>query len=111
MDVFSHALWGGVVAGRKSKKYFWWAFGIGLFPDVASFGILMAAEFLGLLVEHIGPPRPGKRTNMDRTFSWLEAEIQKTKMTKIGSLTPSHKHARGWNVDAGTADIDVKSKG
>ncbi len=48
MDVFSHALWGGVVAGRKSKKYFWWAFGIGLFPDVASFGILMAAEFLGL---------------------------------------------------------------
>ena len=69
-----------------------------------------AAEFLGLLVEHIGPPRPGKRTNMDRTFSWLEAEIQKTKMTKIGSLTPSHKHARGWNVDAGTADIDIDVK-
>lgn len=48
MDVFSHALWGGVVAGRKSKKYFWWAFGIGLFPDAASFGILMVARILGL---------------------------------------------------------------
>lgn len=48
MDVFSHALWGGVVAGRKSKKYFWWAFGLGLFPDAASFGILMIARILGL---------------------------------------------------------------
>ena len=48
MDVFSHALWGGVVAGRKNKSYFWWAFGLGLFPDAASFGILMVARILGI---------------------------------------------------------------
>lgn len=48
MDIISHALWGGVVAGRKSKKYFWWAFGLGLFPDFASFGILMIVRILGI---------------------------------------------------------------
>ncbi|PJA87429.1 MAG: hypothetical protein CO140_04415 [Candidatus Moranbacteria bacterium CG_4_9_14_3_um_filter_40_7] len=48
MDIISHALWCRVVAGRKSKKYFWWAFAFGLFPDAASFGILMAARILNI---------------------------------------------------------------
>ena len=48
MDVFSHGLWGGVAFGRKNRKYFWWSFGIGIMPDLLSFGIFSAMRILGL---------------------------------------------------------------
>ena len=48
MDVFSHGLWGGVALGRKERSYFWWAFFISIFPDAASFGVLMVARIFGL---------------------------------------------------------------
>ena len=61
MDIISHGLWGGLVAGRKSKKIFWTAFAIGLAPDLFSFGILFGARILGLASGPDwgnGPPDP-----------------------------------------------------
>lgn len=49
MDIFSHALWGGVTVGRKNAKYFLWAALISIFPDAVSFGVLMIARILGLV--------------------------------------------------------------
>ena len=48
MDFISHALWGGIVAGRKSKKHFRQAFLFGMAPDVLSFGVFFAMVFLGM---------------------------------------------------------------
>lgn len=45
MDVFSHGLWGGVAFGRKNKKNFRTAFGIGMMPDLLAF----AWPFIGRL--------------------------------------------------------------
>jgi len=62
MDVISHALWGGVIAGRKNKKNFWWAFVIGFLPDALSFGIFTAMIVLGLASGpdwQVGPPPVG----------------------------------------------------
>lgn len=39
MDILSHGLWGGVLAGRKNRKDYWAAFSLGLFPDLFAFGI------------------------------------------------------------------------
>lgn len=49
MDIISHGLWGGIAFGRKNKRDFWWAFGIGLMPDLLSFGIFSAMRSLGLV--------------------------------------------------------------
>lgn len=49
MDIVSHALWGGIAFGRKSKRLFWWSFAIGLAPDLLSFGLYSAADTLGLV--------------------------------------------------------------
>lgn len=48
MDTFSHGLWGGIAAGRKSRKSYWLAFLFGIAPDLFSFGVYLAAVFLGL---------------------------------------------------------------
>lgn len=48
MDIVSHGLWGALAFGRKSRASFWLAFGIGLAPDLFSFGILWIAATLGL---------------------------------------------------------------
>ena len=48
MDIVSHGLWGALAFGRKSRTSFWLAFGIGLAPDLFSFGILWVAATLGL---------------------------------------------------------------
>lgn len=48
MDIVSHGLWGALAFGRKSRASFWLAFGIGLAPDLFSFGILWAAATMGL---------------------------------------------------------------
>jgi len=48
MDIISHGLWGGVAFGRKNKREFWWAFGLGVMPDLFSFGIFTAMRILGL---------------------------------------------------------------
>lgn len=48
MDILSHGLWGGIAFGRKNKRDFWWSFGIGMMPDLLSFGILTVATALGL---------------------------------------------------------------
>src|SRR3989339_483126 len=47
MDTLSHALWGGVAFGRKSRKSFLLASTFGLAPDILSFGILFASNLLG----------------------------------------------------------------
>ena len=49
MDTLSHALYGGVAFGRKSKVSYWKAFAIGLAPDFLSFGIFTASSVLGLV--------------------------------------------------------------
>jgi len=49
MDIISHGLWGGVAFGRKSKKEYWTAFGIGMMPDLFSFGVYQAADILGIV--------------------------------------------------------------
>ena len=48
MDIVSHGLWGALAFGRKDRTSFWLAFGIGLAPDLFSFGILWVAATLGL---------------------------------------------------------------
>ena len=48
MDIVSHGLWGSLAFGRKNRGSFWLAFGIGLAPDLFSFGVLWAAATLGL---------------------------------------------------------------
>ncbi|MEK7555655.1 MAG: hypothetical protein AAB516_02470 [Patescibacteria group bacterium] len=49
MDIISHGLWGGVAFGRKRKSLYWWAFGLGVMPDLLSFGIYTIADVLGLV--------------------------------------------------------------
>lgn len=49
MDILSHGLWGGAAFGRSVKKNFWLAFFIGISPDLFSFGIFSAMNFLGLV--------------------------------------------------------------
>jgi hypothetical protein len=48
MDIVSHGLWGGIAFGRKDRFSYWFAFLIGLAPDLLSFGILWIAATLGL---------------------------------------------------------------
>lgn len=48
MDIISHGLWGSLAFGREYRKSFWLAFFFGIAPDILSFGIYMAASFLGL---------------------------------------------------------------
>jgi len=48
MDILSHGLWGSLLFGRGTRKSFWLAFFFGVAPDLFSFGIFMAATFLGL---------------------------------------------------------------
>ncbi len=48
MDIVSHGLWGALAFGRRSRTTFWLAFGIGMAPDLFSFGILWIAATLGL---------------------------------------------------------------
>lgn len=47
MDIVSHGLWGGVVFGRKNKRYFYLALLFGVLPDILSFGILWITNILG----------------------------------------------------------------
>lgn len=48
MDTLSHALWGGVAFGRRNKRSFLLASFFGFAPDIFSFGILFAANILGI---------------------------------------------------------------
>lgn len=48
VDIISHGLWGALAFGRRSRTSFWLAFGIGLAPDLCSFGVLWIAATLGL---------------------------------------------------------------
>ena len=48
MDVFSHGLWGSLVCGSSKRTHFWLAFTFGIAPDIASFGVLTVASWLGL---------------------------------------------------------------
>lgn len=48
MDILSHALWGGVLFGRKSRLYFWLSFVIGGLPDFLSFGIFLITTLFGI---------------------------------------------------------------
>ncbi len=55
MDIISHGLWGGVLAGRKTKMSFWLAFFFGVAPDLFSFGIFFVQRlFTGDLDFHKG---------------------------------------------------------
>jgi hypothetical protein len=49
MDVFSNGFYGGTpFLDNKNKKYFGYAFLIGMSPDIFSFGVFMATNLLGL---------------------------------------------------------------
>lgn len=48
MDFISHGLWGSIAFGRKTRREFLIAFLFGIMPDVLSFGIFSAANFLGI---------------------------------------------------------------
>lgn len=48
MDILSHGLWGGLLTGRENKKAFWWSFGLGIAPDLFSFGLFTGMTLLGL---------------------------------------------------------------
>ena len=60
MDVLSHALYGSApFLSNKNKKYFWFAFLIGITPDALSFGIFMVLNLLGIYERpdwQSGPP-------------------------------------------------------
>ncbi len=47
MDIFSHGLYGGIAAGRKSKKNYLVALLFGMGPDLLAFGPLVLASLLG----------------------------------------------------------------
>lgn len=49
MDIVSHGLWGGVAFGRSGRRAYWQAFGIGVSPDLLSFGLLAAADTIGMV--------------------------------------------------------------
>ena len=48
MDVFSHALWGGAVLGRKKRGDFLLAAGFSVLPDVLGEGVMFSLAALGL---------------------------------------------------------------
>lgn len=47
MDIFSHALYGGVAFGRKNIRNYILAFLVGMSPDLLSFGVLWIGVYLG----------------------------------------------------------------
>src|SRR3989338_10176798 len=56
MDVLSHGLWCGATFGRKSKKYFWASFAIGVLPDLLPFTLeFFRYLFFGFDFDHPTP--------------------------------------------------------
>ncbi|MBI2436470.1 MAG: hypothetical protein HYV41_01860 [Candidatus Magasanikbacteria bacterium] len=58
MDIVSHGLWGGIVAGKKNRRTYWTAFLIGILPDFFSFGIFFLATIFRITPDiawHAGP--------------------------------------------------------
>jgi len=63
MDIFSHALLGGIAFGRKTRRDFWWAFFFGMFPDLFAFGPFFVGSFFGVfhrLSFEFNSPPPAK---------------------------------------------------
>lgn len=52
MDIISHGLWGGLTFGRKSKRIFWAAFLLGVFPDLFAFAYTFLQRLLGGEIIH-----------------------------------------------------------
>ncbi|TFG77245.1 MAG: hypothetical protein E4H23_08860 [Chrysiogenales bacterium] len=48
MDIFSHALWGGVTLGRKKRSNFFFAVAFSLLPDFFGEGVMFLLVILGL---------------------------------------------------------------
>jgi membrane-bound metal-dependent hydrolase YbcI (DUF457 family) len=48
MDLVSHALWGGIAFGRRSRRLFLIAAGISLLPDLLSEGLIGALYLLNI---------------------------------------------------------------
>lgn len=48
MDFISHALWGGITIGRKSRKFFLSAMGISLLPDLLTEGLFAMLYLAGI---------------------------------------------------------------
>lgn len=48
MDIISHGLWGSLAFGRKNRRFFWWSFFFGVFPDLSSFGFYTVGTWIGL---------------------------------------------------------------
>lgn len=66
MDIISHGLYGGIAFGRKSRISYGKAFFFGVFPDLASFGVLFMGAVLGLVSGPewtSGPPDPSAIPN------------------------------------------------
>lgn len=49
MDILSHALWGGVGFGRRSKRDYWSAFALGAAPDLLAFAIPSTARLVAYM--------------------------------------------------------------
>lgn len=63
MDILSHGLWGGVAAGRQTKKRFWLAFSFGVLPDLLAFAPVFLVHlftngFVRPKFATYEPPRP-----------------------------------------------------
>ncbi len=59
MDTLSHALYGGVAFGRRSRWSYWLAFFFGMAPDLFSFGLFFLTNLFGITERpdwSAGPP-------------------------------------------------------
>lgn len=71
MDIFSHGLYGGIAAGRKSKKNYWIALLFGMGPDLLSFGpffLINFFKFESWFGQKFGPPDPTSIPNIVHTL-------------------------------------------
>src|SRR5439155_3658591 len=62
MDTLAHGLWGGAVFGQRKESRWKWAFGLGMAPDLLSFGPFFLTR-IGDIGERwanhrFGPPDP-----------------------------------------------------
>lgn len=47
MDIVSHGLWGSLAFGRRNRRVFWYAFFLGIAPDLFSFGLYTVGTWTG----------------------------------------------------------------
>jgi hypothetical protein len=79
MDTLSHGLWGSLAFGRRNRLSFWLAFFFGVAPDIFSFGIFLASNFLGFTERpdwSQGPPDPSLiPTYVHVAYNWTHSLV------------------------------------